>query len=287
VVNVLTVDVEEYYHGVEFSHALGEDGLARLPSRVVEETRHLLDVLAAHGATGTFFVLGIVARRFPRLVREILERGHEVASHGWDHTRVDAQGPAAFRTDVRRARQVLEQAGGRAVVGYRAPNYSITPATPWAFDILREEGYRYDSSIHPIAHDRYGFPGAPRFLHAARGLRGVALWEVPVGTARVAGTNVPLGGGFFRLFPLALVRAGVASVNRRERQPVVFYLHPWELDPAQPRPAMPWLHRFRHYTGIATAERRLSALLREFAFTSIERRFEALAAPRRRLAVAS
>ena len=267
VVNVLTVDVEEYYHGVEFATALGAPALARMPSRVVAQTECLLDVLDAHGARATFFTLGVVAQRFPRLARDIVARGHELASHGWDHTPVHRLGADGFRKDVRRARHALEAAASRAVRGYRAPNYSIRPDTPWAFAILAEEGYTYDSSVHPIAHDRYGFPEAPRFVH---GLPGHGLWEVPVGTARALGTNVPIGGGFFRLFPTTLLREAITSVNRRERQPVVLYVHPWEFDTGQPRPPMPWLHRFRHYVGLAGAERKLGALLAAFRFTTIE-----------------
>lgn len=285
VVNVLTVDVEEYYHGVEFAAALGAPALARLPSRVVAQTERLLDLLDAHDARATFFTLGVVAQRFPRLVRGLVARGHELASHGWDHTPVHRLGAEGFRTDVRRARHALEAAAGRAVRGYRAPNYSIRPDTPWAFAILAEEGYTYDSSVHPIDHDRYGFPGAPRFVH---GLPGHELWEVPVGTARALGTNVPVGGGFFRLFPTALLREAITSVNRRERQPVVLYVHPWELDAGQPRPPMPWLHRFRHYVGLAGAERKLGTLLAAFRFTTIENALAPVhAAPSRAVARAS
>lgn len=267
VVNVLTVDVEEYYHGVEFANALDAPALAALPSRVVAQTERLLDVLDLHGARATFFTLGLVAQRFPRLVRGIVARGHELASHGWDHTSVFRLGVEAFRVDVRRAKHALENAAGRAVRGYRAPNYSIRHDTPWAFAILAEEGHTYDSSIHPIGHDRYGFPEAPRFVY---GVPGNELWEVPVGTARALGTNVPVGGGFFRLFPTPLLRSAIASVNRLDRQPLVLYVHPWEFDAAQPRPPMPWLDRFRHYVGLAGAERKLRALLSAFRFTTIE-----------------
>ena len=267
VVNVLTVDVEEYYHGVEFANALDAPALAALPSRVVAQTERLLDVLDLHGARATFFTLGLVAQRFPRLVRGIVARGHELASHGWDHTPVFRLGVEAFRVDVRRAKHALENAAGRAVRGYRAPHYSIRHDTPGAFALLAEEGHTYDSSIHPIGHDRYGFPEAPRFVY---GVPGNELWEVPVGTARALGTNVPVGGGFFRLFPTPLLRSAIASVNRLDRQPLVLYVHPWEFDAAQPRPPMPWLDRFRHYVGLAGAERKLRALLSAFRFTTIE-----------------
>ena len=271
--NVLTVDVEEYYHGVEFGAALGPDGLDRMPSRVVAETERLLDVLDEHGARGTFFTLGIVADRFPRLVGAIAARGHEVASHGWDHRLVGALGRERFRHDVRSAKRALEQATGQAVWGYRAPNYSIGAETPWALTILYEEGHAYDSSIYPIAHDRYGFASAPRFPHEIPTGDG-ALWEVPIGTARLAGTNLPVGGGFFRLVPEPLLSGAIASVNRIDGRPVVLYIHPWEFDPDQPRPAMSWAHRFRHYVGIAGAEAKLRALLRRFRFTSIATAFE-------------
>lgn len=273
ITNVLTVDVEEYYHGVEFGQALDGEGLRQLPSRVVDETERLLDVLAEHGACGTFFTLGIVATRHPRLVRAILSGGHELASHGWDHTPIDRLGATRFRADVRAAKDALEQASGQPVVGYRAPNYSIRPDTAWAFTILAEEGHAYDSSVYPIAHDRYGFPAAPRYPHMIPLADGEALWEVPVGTARLGGTNLPIGGGYFRLVPEPLLSGAIASVNRRERQPVVLYIHPWEFDSAQPRPAMPWSHQFRHYVGIAGASRKLRALLGRFRFTSIDAAF--------------
>ena len=208
--NILTVDVEEYYHGVEFGAALDPSALTRLPSRVTAQTFRLLDLLDDHGARGTFFTLGVVARHHPRLVRAIAERGHEIASHGWDHTPVFRLGADGFRADVRRAKHTLENLTGQPVRGYRAPNYSIRADTPWAFSILAEEGHVYDSSIHPIVHDRYGFPDAPRFLHRVPA-GGGEMWEVPVGTARALGTNLPLGGGFFRLFPRALLHGRSAA----------------------------------------------------------------------------
>lgn len=287
VVNALTVDVEEYYHGVEFTEALGVDGVRRLPSRVVGQTERLLDVLDGHGARGTFFTLGVVAQRYPRLVRQIAERGHEVASHGWDHTPVWQLGAPGFRADVRRAKHAVEQAAGRVVRGYRAPNYSIRRDTPWALPILGEEGFVYDSSIYPVVHDRYGFPDAPRFPHVAHSSGGLDLWEVPVGTARFAGTNLPIGGGFFRLLPTRLVHAAIGSVNRAERQPVVLYVHPWEFDPDQPRPAMSWKQRFRHYTGLRSAERKLRALLADFRFAAIDTVFDQVRPARRAAARAS
>jgi polysaccharide deacetylase family protein (PEP-CTERM system associated) len=279
-VNVLTVDVEEYYHGHEFTDVLGREGVQSLPSRVVAQTERLLDLLDQHEARATFFTLGVVAQRFPRLVREIAARGHELASHGWDHTPVYTLGRDRFRADVRRSRQVLEQVGGRSVGGYRAPNYSIRRDTPWAWTVLFEEGYRYDSSVHPIVHDRYGFPDAPRFPYVAARMGDVPFWEVPVGTARLFGFNVPVGGGFFRLFPRPLLHDAIAEVNRCDRRPVVLYVHPWEFDPDQPRPAMTRRQRFRHYVGLRSAEAKLARLLSTFAFTSVVGAFRDLTAPR-------
>lgn len=281
IANVLTVDVEEYYHGVEFGEALTTEALGSLPSRVVAETERLLALLERHDARGTFFTLGIVAERYPRLVRAIAERGHEIASHGWDHTHVRALGPAGFAIDIRRAKRALESAAGRAVRGYRAPNYSIGADTPWVFDVLAEEGYAYDSSVHPIVHDRYGVPDAPRFPHVVRRFPELDFWEVPVGTARFASTNLPLGGGFFRLFPGPLLTAAIERVNRREGRPVVLYVHPWELDPDQPRPPMRPLQRFRHYVGLRRAEGKLGALLSRFRFTTVVAAFADLAPLRR------
>jgi len=287
IANALTVDVEEYYHGYEFEAALGADGLQRLPTRVAPQTTRLLDLLDVYGARGTFFTLGVVAQRHSRLLRDIVARGHEIACHGWDHTPVYRLGPAGFRADIRRAKHAVEQAAGRLVRGYRAPNYSIRRDTPWAFSVLIEEGFVYDSSMYPVVHDRYGFPDAPRFPHVAQHIDGIDFWEVPVGTARFGGVNLPLGGGFFRLFPAALVRSAVTSVNARERRPVVFYVHPWEFDPEQPRPAMTFLQRFRHYTGLATAEAKLAGLLAEFRFASIDTVFEEVRPARRVAAQAS
>ena len=272
VANVLTVDVEEYYHGVEFAEAMGATR-ASLPSRVVAPTERLLALLGERGMRATFFILGIVARRHPRLVRAIAAGGHEVASHGWDHTPVNRLDARRFRDDVRRAKHAVEQAAGVAVAGYRAPNFSIGRDTPWAFPVLAEEGFGYDSSVYPLVHDRYGLPDAPRFPHVAAHVDGIDLWEVPIGTARFAGTNLPVGGGYFRLFPRALTRAAVASVNRSEGRPVVLYVHPWEFDPEQPRPAMSWAHRFRHYVGLRRALAKLTALLDASPFTSIEHAF--------------
>ena len=287
VVNALTVDVEEYYHGCDFKAVLGADGLGRPPSGVAAHTPRLLDLLDAHRARGTFFMLGVVAQRHPRLAREIVERGHELASHGWDHTPVFRLGPAGFRADVRRAKHALEQAAGRLVRGYRAPNSSIRADTPWAFSVLVEEGFVYDSSMHPVVHDHFGVPDPPRFPHVAQHVDGIDFWEVPVGTARFAGVNLPLSGSFFRFVPAPLMHAAIASVNGREGRPVVFDVHPWTLDPHQRRPATTFAKRVRDYTGLATTERKLAGVLAAFRFASIERVFEEVRPTRRVAARAS
>lgn len=267
VVNALSVDVEEYYHGQEFEAAVPASERPRLPSRVEDSVGRVLDLLAAHDVRGTFFVVGQVAEAHPGMVRKIHGAGHEVACHSYRHELVSRQRPAEFREDVRRARSTLEDLAGTPVVGYRAPNYSIGPAQGWAYDILLEEGFRYDSSIYPIAHDRYGDSSAPRAPYAIRGVGEQALIEFPIGTARVLGVNLPIGGGgYFRLLPTGWTRRGIARVNRREGLPAMFYFHPWELDPGQPRPPMPWHHRFRHYVNLHRTEDKLRRLLRDVRF---------------------
>lgn len=265
VVNALSVDVEEYYHGVEFEAALGA-ARAALPSRVEESVDRVLALLADARVRATFFTVGEVAAAHPAMVRKIDGEGHELGCHGHRHELVWRQTPEEFRTDVRRGKAILEELSGTPVIGYRAPNYSIGPAQGWAFDVLVEEGFHYDSSVYPIRHDRYGDPDAPRFPHEIRRAAGT-LVEFPIGTARVLGVNLPIGGGgYFRLLPTAWVGRGIERVNRAEGRPVMFYLHPWELDAGQPRPPMPWHHRFRHYVNLEKVPAKLAALLRRVRF---------------------
>ena len=270
VVNALTIDVEEYYHALVFREGAPDAAAGALESRVEASTGRVLALLAAHDVKATFFILGQVAAEHPTLVQKIAGEGHEVACHGDAHEPVSHQTPAEFRADVRRAKAVLEDIVGEDVVGYRAPNFSIGRAQAWAYDILLEEGFRYDSSIYPIVHDSYGDRMAPRFPYDVhRDGRG-SLVEVPIGTTRVLGVNLPIGGGgYFRLLPAALFRHGIRRVNARERQPVVFYFHPWELDPDQPRLAMAWRHRFRLYVGLRRQEAKLSRLFRDVRFTTV------------------
>jgi polysaccharide deacetylase family protein (PEP-CTERM system associated) len=269
ITNALTVDVEEYYHAAIYRRATGGCSTHSLESRVEGSVDELLTLLGRHGARATFFVVGEVAARHPAMVRRIAGEGHEVGCHSDRHENVSTQTPGEFRADTRQAKARIEDALGGPVVGYRAPNFSIGRAQSWAYPILLEQGFRYDSSTHPILHDRYGQPDAPRFPYEVHRQGKDALYEFPIGTARVCGVNLPIGGGgYFRLSPLGLTRMGIQHVNEVERRPVMFYLHPWELDPGQPRPHMAWRHRFRLYVGIEKQAAKLSRLLRHFRFSS-------------------
>jgi polysaccharide deacetylase family protein (PEP-CTERM system associated) len=276
--NALTVDVEDYFQVGAFERVISRDTWDSFERRVEASTDRLLDQFARHGAHGTFFTLGWVAERHPALVRRIVAAGHELASHGWDHTRADAQDPPTFAADVRRTRLLLEDIGGAAVRGYRAATFSIGPKNPWAFDVLAEQGYTYSSSIYPVRHDTYGAPDAPRLPYSAGSGR---LWELPMTTVRTLGRNLPCsGGGYFRLLPYAVFRRGLTRFNRTEGQPGIFYIHPWEVDPSQPRiaAARP-LARFRHTVNLSRTEPRLERLLTEFRWDRIDRVFGAVLAP--------
>lgn len=262
VVNALSVDVEEYYHGVEFEAAVPGAARRQLPSRVEWSVDRVLDLFDGAGVQATFFIVGQVAAQHPAMVRRIAASGHEIACHSDRHELVSRQTPATFGADVARAKACLEDLCGEAVLGYRAPNYSIGPQQSWAYECLLETGFQYDSSIYPIVHDRYGQPQAPRFPYEICRRGEMRLIEFPIATRRLCGVNLPIGGGgYFRLFPAALMRRGIRHVNVHERQPVMFYFHPWELDPEQPRPPMPWHHRFRHYVNLARMPDKLRYLL--------------------------
>jgi polysaccharide deacetylase family protein (PEP-CTERM system associated) len=269
VINAMSVDVEDYFQVSAFDQAVPRTQWDSFESRVTANTERVLATLARRSTRATFFVLGWVAERYPALVREIADRGHEIASHGYDHRLVFDLTPEEFRADLRRARTAIESAAGVQVRGYRAPSFSITERSLWALDILIEEGYTYDASIFPIHHDRYGLPSAPRHIHTITRSAGT-LWEVPGSTTRVSGMNLPIaGGGYFRLLPYGWTRLGIARVNRLEKQPVVFYIHPWELDPEQPRLPASQLTRLRHYRNLNETVPRLERLLSEFCFDSI------------------
>jgi polysaccharide deacetylase family protein (PEP-CTERM system associated) len=227
----------------------------------------LLAIFEQFDVRGTFFVLGWVAERYPQLVRDIAARGHEIACHGFSHQLVYEQSPEVFYEETARSKNLLEQITGSAVLGYRAANYSIVRESLWALDILAELGFVYDSSIFPVRHDRYGIPDAERAPHRMSTPNGKSIVEWPLATASILGWRLPVaGGGYFRLLPYWLSRWGLASINRRESRPFIFYLHPWEIDPEQPRVSASWLSRFRHYTNLDKSQDRLQALLREFRF---------------------
>lgn len=276
--NAMTVDVEDWFQVQALSHRIDRADWPHIPPRVEANVDRILAVFDRAGVKGTFFTLGWIAERHPALVRRIVAAGHELASHGWDHTRADAQDPAAFRADAGRARRVLEDIGGVPVAGYRAATFSIGARNRWAFNVLAEEGYTYSSSVNPIRHDLYGMPDAPRvpFQPAGDG-----FWELPMTTVALFGRNWPCsGGGWFRMFPYALHRHGLAWLHRRERMPGIFYFHPWEIDPGQPRVAgCGWKSRVRHYTNLSRMEGKLDRLLRDFAWDRVDRVFAEMLLP--------
>lgn len=268
--NAMTVDVEDYFQVQAFAHCIDRATWESLPRRVEPSTERILAQFARAGVKATFFTLGWVAARHPALIRRIVAEGHELASHGWDHTRADSQDPDTFRQDVRRTKALLEDLGGVPVTGYRAATFSIGVRNLWAFRVLREEGHLYSSSINPISHDLYGMPDASRvpFQPDQDG-----FWEIPMTTVRAFGRNWPCsGGGYFRLLPGALYRNGLRRVNRREGRPGIFYFHPWEVDPGQPRVAgAGWKSRVRHYTNLSRMERDIDGILRDFAWDRMDR----------------
>lgn len=290
-VNALTVDVEEYYHAAIFRNGTRTLTGSRFESRVEQTVDRLLALLSRHQTKATFFVLGEVAASHPSVVRKIAAERHEIACHGNQHEDVYRRSPAEFRRDIRRAKARIEDLAGDGVLGYRAPNFSIRTAQSWAYEILLEEGFRYDSSTYPILHDRYGEPNAPRFPYEIWRDGSASLVEFPVATARLFGVNLPIGGGgFFRLLPFTAILLGIQYVNHQEHQPIMFYLHPWELDPDQPRPPMPWHHRFRHYVGLAKEADKLSRLLTWLRFGTAREVLEdrgPLAAARRPVSIAA
>ena len=268
ILNAMSVDVEEWFQVGAFERVIDRADWQVLGSRVADNTAAVLDLFAARGVTGTFFTLGWVAERHPALIRRIVAAGHEIASHGWDHRRVFTMDAAAFRADIVRARAAIEEAAGVAVTGYRAPSFSIDARTPWAHVVLAEEGYRYSSSVAPVAHDHYGWREAPRY--AFRPFPDASLIELPVTVAEFAGRRLSTGGGFFRLLPAALTDFAVRQVNA-EAQPAVFYFHPWEIDPGQPRVARaPLKSRLRHYSRLGAMAGKLDGLLARHAWGRVD-----------------
>lgn len=269
VLNAMTVDVEDYFQVSAFEAHVRRTEWPTFEGRVVANTERLLRIFDEHRIRATFFVLGWVAERYPSLVLAIAARGHELASHGYAHGLVYDGTADDFRRDLRQASAAIEAAAGVRVVGYRAPSFSITERSMWALDVLVEEGYLYDSSIYPIRHDRYGVPDWPREIQQLTRGSG-SLWELPGTTVRMAGVNMPIGGGgYFRLLPYAWTQRGIRRLNEREGQPAVFYLHPWEVDPGQPRLDVGAVARFRHYRNLDKTETRLRHLLSDFRFGTV------------------
>lgn len=271
-VNAMTVDVEDYFQVSAFERHIRREDWDRLECRVERNTERVLALFDVHGVRATFFMLGWLAERYPQLVRRIVDGGHELASHGYAHVRVTQQQPDEFRGDVLRTKKLLEDISGSPVQGYRAASYSIGAGNLWALDILREVGYDYSSSIYPVRHDLYGWPGAPRF---AFHYRQTGLLEIPVTTVAFFNQKLPCGGGgYFRLFPYAMSRWALRRVNRHDRQPCVFYFHPWEIDADQPRLTNLSLRtRFRHYLNLDRMERRLACLLEDFRWGRMDQVF--------------
>ena len=269
VLNALTVDVEDYYQVSAFQSIVRFETWPAYESRVERNTHRVLDLFDEHAVKATFFVLGWEAEQRPRLIEEIANRGHEVASHGYRHRPVYSMTPAECRDDIIRAKQVLEDITAAPVRGFRAASFSIVDRSLWCLDILTSLGFAYDSSIFPIRHDRYGIAGARRFPHVVRRSNG-AIVEFPLSTVRLCGQNIPVaGGGYLRFFPAGLISAGIRRINSMERQPAIVYLHPWELDPGQPRLGGPLPRRLRHYANLQRMEEKLRRLLREFAFGTV------------------
>jgi polysaccharide deacetylase family protein (PEP-CTERM system associated) len=269
--NALTVDVEDYFQVEAFAGVIDRGNWEVFPRRVARNTDRILDIFADVGVSATFFTLGWVAERHPELVRRIIADGHELASHGSDHFRADQQSPEEFREDVRRSKELLEDIGGTAVAGYRAPTFSVGAKSRWAHRILAEEGFRYSSSVYPIAHDLYGAPAAPRRPFCPR----PGFIEIPLTTVRMFGRNFPsAGGGYFRLLPYRVSRIALRKAGNELRTPCVFYLHPWEIDPGQPRQMQaPLQSQLRHYLNLSRTEDRLRRLLQDFRWTRMDRLF--------------
>lgn len=275
VVNAMTVDVEDYFHVTALSGAIDRSEWSSIRSRVEMNTRRLLQIFDEAGVSSTFFVLGWVAERFPQLVRAITEGGHELACHGYSHQLVFDQDIDVFRQETITAKKILEDVSGQPVLGYRAASYSITAKSSWALAVLAEAGFEYDSSIVPVRHDLYGIPGAQVYPHSIQLPDGRQLIEFPPSTISILGQRFPIGGGgYFRLFPYQFTRWGLRKINSADRMPFSFYLHPWEVDPAQPRIAANWKSTFRHYHNLDKCEARLLRLLQEFEFNTMSSALE-------------
>jgi polysaccharide deacetylase family protein (PEP-CTERM system associated) len=276
IANALTIDVEDYFQVSAFAPHIARSEWDSMPCRVERNIDRVLELLAESGSKATFFTLGWLAERYPRTVCDIVASGHELASHGQAHLRASEQSRDEFAADIGRAKRTLEDTAGTAVRGYRAPSFSIGQGNLWAFDCIAEAGYHYSSSVYPVRHDHYGMPDAPRFPFRVRD----SLLEIPVTTTRVFGRNLPAGGGgYFRLAPYQLSRWAIGRVNDVDGRSAIFYFHPWEIDPGQPRVSgISAKTRFRHYLNLDRTEARLRQLLRDFRWDRVDRVFDLEAA---------
>lgn len=271
VTNALTVDVEDYFQVSALAPYISRDRWDQMPCRVERNVERLLQRFDEHGARATFFTLGWIAERYPQLVRDIVARGHELASHGYGHLRASDQTRQEFMGDIVNAKKLLEDIGGKPVLGYRAPSFSIGESNLWAFECLEEAGYVYSSSVYPVKHDHYGMPDSPRFPYKVT----AGLTEIPITTVRMMGRNLPAGGGgYFRFAPYGVSRWAIDRFNRDEGKPAIFYMHPWEIDPDQPRVPGPGLKtRFRHYVNLHRTDDRLKRLLSDFSWGRMDQVF--------------
>jgi polysaccharide deacetylase family protein (PEP-CTERM system associated) len=273
IVNAMTVDVEDYFQVSAFESTIDRQQWEHLPHRVEQNTNKILDLFAKHEVKATFFCLGWVAERYPGLIQRIVNEGHELASHGYQHTRVTEQTPEQFSEDIRLSKRILEDISGRPIIGYRAASYSICAQNLWALEILEQEGFLYSSSIYPVKHDLYGMPDAPRFAFNPKNAG--SLLEIPITTLNIFGRNWPCGGGgFFRLYPYSFSKWAYTQINNREKQAGIFYFHPWEIDMDQPRQQnLSFKSRFRHYLNLEKMENRLTNLLNDFSWSSMQNVF--------------
>lgn len=274
--NAISIDVEDYFQVAALAKSINVSEWDRIPSRVEANTHKILDLFDKHNVKATHFILGWIAERYPELVKEIANRGHEVASHGFSHQLIYTQGQETFRQETIKSKELLEDITGEKVIGYRAASYSITKRSLWALDILAELGFKYDSSIFPILHDRYGIYGSPEEPHVLQTPKGHRLVEYPLSTYKILGQTLPIaGGGYFRLYPYWLSRYFYRKLNKNSKS-FVFYLHPWEVDPEQPKVEVSRFSKFRHYNNLEQCENRLAALLSEFNFTTIVEKLDGL-----------
>ncbi len=262
----MTVDVEDYFHVGAFEKDISRDDWDNMPCRVEKNTQQILDLFDRHNVKATFFILGWVCTRYPELIKEINNRGHEVASHSIGHHRVGDLSRSEFIEDINNSKKLLEDTIGEAVIGYRAPSFSIGEKNIWALECLKEAGYLYSSSIYPIRHDHYGMPSAPRFSFEP--IEGSEFLEMPVTTFELFGKKFPCGGGgYFRLLPYSLSKMAMDRVNKKDQQACIFYFHPWEIDPGQPRQTQASLKsRFRHYTNLDVMEAKIEKILMDFSW---------------------